>query len=251
MTASDFVPSGREPTDQNAQKRAVAAAALAWALPRLASDVVVGIGTGSTADHFIDLLAPHAARFAGAVASSSRSADRLRAGGVPVFDLDAVGELPFYVDGADEINGGFEMIKGGGGALTREKIVASAARTFVCIVDASKRVERLGKFPLPIEVIPMARSHVMRRLEALARTHGLAAPTMRIRTAADGAPFVTDNGNPIVDVSGWSIADAPALEAAIGAIVGVVESGLFALRPADVLVVPEGGSIDTKERGAT
>jgi ribose 5-phosphate isomerase A len=250
MTPSDIVPTTLPSADQDAQKRAVAAAALAWALPRLAADVVVGIGTGSTADQFIDLLAPHAARFAGAVASSSRSADRLRAGGVQVFDLDTVGELPFYVDGADEINGRFEMIKGGGGALTREKIVASAARTFVCIVDASKQVERLGKFPLPIEVIPMARSHVMRKLETLARARGLAAPTMRIRTGANGAPYVTDNGNPIIDVSGWSIADACELEAAICAIVGVVESGLFALRAADVLVVPEGSAISTKERDA-
>jgi ribose 5-phosphate isomerase A len=243
MNASDSV--------LDAQKRAVAVAALGWAVPRLAPDLVIGIGTGSTADHFIDLLAPHAARFAGAVASSNRSAQRLRAVGVRVFDLEDVGELPFYVDGADEINARFEMIKGGGGALTREKIVASASTTFVCIVDGSKRVERLGKFPLPIEVIPMARSHVMRKIEGLATTHGLTAPTMQDRTAADGSPYVTDNGNRIVDVSGWSVADARTLEAAIGGLVGVVECGLFALRPADVLVVPEGDDVVTLARPAT
>ncbi len=234
--------------DPSEQKRAAAAAALAWAEPRLARDRVVGIGTGSTADHFIDLLAPHRARFSGAVASSRRSAERLAAAGVRVYDLDDVAELPFYVDGADEINGRLEMTKGGGGALTREKIVASAATTFVCIVDASKRVDALGRFPLPVEVIPMARALVERRLSALATAQGLAPPSMRVRTGTDDAPFVTDNGNRILDVSGWTIRDACGLEAAIGAIAGVVECGLFALRGADVLFTAGERGVETTLR---
>jgi ribose 5-phosphate isomerase A len=227
------------------QKRAVAEAALAWVEPQLQRELIIGIGTGSTADHFIDLLGPLHARFAGAVASSGRSAERLQALGIRVFDLDDVGELPFYIDGADEINSKLEMTKGGGGALTREKIVAAASTTFVCIVDASKRVTALGRFPLPIEVIPMARSHVVRSLERLAVELGLGAPTMRVRIGADGQPFITDNGNRIIDVAGWTIADPVALETRIGAIVGVVESGLFALRPADMLMVAEGDEVRT------
>jgi len=227
------------------QKRAVAQTALAWVEPRLQRDLIIGIGTGSTADHFIDLLGPLHTRFAGAVASSGRSAERLRGLGIRVFDLDDVGELPFYVDGADEINSKLEMTKGGGGALTREKIVAAASATFVCIVDASKRVTTLGHFPLPIEVIPMARSHVVRSLEGLATDLGLDAPTMRVRTGADGRPFMTDNGNRIIDVAGWTVTDPAALETRIGAIVGVVESGLFALRPADILMVADGDEVRT------
>jgi ribose 5-phosphate isomerase A len=218
------------------QKRAIAAAALDWAEVRFERDMIIGIGTGSTADHFIDLLATHHERFAGAVASSDRSAQRLERVGVTVFDLDDVGELPFYVDGADEINDRFEMTKGGGGALTREKIVAAASQTFVCIADQSKRVARLGRFPLPIEVIPMARSHVVRAIGKLGDRLSLGPSAVRLRAGPGGVPFVTDNGNRIVDVAGWTIAEPRAIEAEIGAIVGVVESGLFALRPADILV---------------
>jgi ribose 5-phosphate isomerase A len=228
------------------QKKAAAAAAIEWLDSRLHADAVIGIGTGSTADHFIDLLAPHRTRFAGAVASSTRSADRLGRQGIRVFDLNDVVELPIYVDGADEITAALEMIKGGGGALTREKIVASASQTFVCIADASKRVETLGAFPLAVEVIPMARAHVARKLEALGRELGLEGKgwraTIRLRTGADGTTYMTDNGNCILDVVGWTIADARATEARIGAIVGVVESGLFALRGADLLFLagPDG-----------
>jgi ribose 5-phosphate isomerase A len=234
--------------DNTDQKRAAAAAAFAWAEPRLAADLVVGIGTGSTADHFIDLLGPVHGRFAGAVASSSRSAARLADLGVRVYDLDEVGELPFYVDGADEINGALEMTKGGGGALTREKIVAAASASFVCIVDASKRVAVLGRFPLPIEVIPMARSHVVRQLVALARSEPLGTPTITTRTGPDGRPFVTDNGNHILDVAGWSITDPQRLESRIGAIVGVVESGLFAHRRADILFAAGPDRVETHIR---
>jgi ribose 5-phosphate isomerase A len=218
------------------QKRAVAAAALEWAESRLSRDMVIGIGTGSTADHFIDLIAAQRDRFAGVVASSDRSARRLEQAGVRVFDLDDVAELPFYVDGADEINDRFEMTKGGGGALTREKIVAAASRTFVCIADQSKRVAHLGRFPLPIEVIPMARSQVVRAIGGLGDAHSLGKGDIRLRAGPDGAPYVTDNGNWIIDVGGWTIPEPCAVETAIGAIVGVVESGLFALRPADLLV---------------
>ena len=228
--------------DAAEQKRAAAAAAVAWLEPRLRPDQVVGIGTGSTADHFIDLLAPHRARFAGAVASSSRSAERLSRLGVPIFDLNDVDALPVYVDGADEINDRLEMIKGGGGALTREKIVAAAAAVFVCIADASKQVAALGKFPLPVEVIPMARSQVMRAMVALSRQEALGEPTIVVRTNADGSPYVTDNGNCILDVAGWTIDQPRRIEPLLGGIVGIVESGLFALRGADRLLLarPDG-----------
>ena len=228
--------------DSSEQKRAAAAAALAWLEPRFQPDQVLGIGTGSTADHFIDLLAPHRARFAGAVASSGRSAERLSRLGVRVFDLNDIDHLPVYIDGADEINQRLEMIKGGGGALTREKIVAAAAAVFVCIADASKQVAALGQFPLPVEVIPMARAQVCRAIVALSREEGLGEPTISVRTMPDGHPFVTDNGNWIVDVAGLSIEHPRRVEPLIGGIVGVVESGLFALRGADVLLLagPEG-----------
>lgn len=232
-------------------KRAAAAAALEWALPQLRPDLVVGIGTGSTADHFIDLLAAHRGRFAGAVASSDRSAARLAARGMTVYDLETVDELPFYVDGADEVNPRLEMTKGGGGALTREKIVAQASARFVCIVDASKRVAALGAFPLPIEVVPMARRQVVRALDGVARTFGLPPPSPVVRAAADGRPYVTDNGNLIVDVSGWRVADAIGVETAIDAIVGVVECGLFARRPADLLIVADGDRVTTSARPGT
>lgn len=230
------------------QKRAVARAALEWVEPRLHRDLVLGIGTGSTAEHFIDLLEPLKERFAGAVASSARSGDRLTRLGIPVFDLNDCGALPIYVDGADEINGALEMTKGGGGALTREKIVAAAAATFVCIADASKRVDALGTFPLPIEVIPMARALVARALTMLAQDEGLGSPEARVRQGRGGETFVTDNGNLILDVHGWTIRDARLLETRLGSIVGIVESGLFALRPADLLIVASGERVETIER---
>ncbi|EXJ16405.1 ribose-5-phosphate isomerase RpiA [Imhoffiella purpurea] len=186
---------------------------------------VIGVGTGSTVNHFIDALATVKSRIEGAVSSSEASTARLRQHGIEVLDLNATGELSLYVDGADESNGRLELIKGGGGALTREKIVAAASRQFVCIADESKLVDRLGAFPLPVEVIPMARSYVARELVQLGGT-----PVWR-----DG--FVTDNGNLILDVHNLQI-EAPAeLETRINAIAGVVTVGIFALRPADVLIL--------------
>ncbi|QIK36888.1 ribose-5-phosphate isomerase RpiA [Caldichromatium japonicum] len=186
---------------------------------------VIGVGTGSTVNHFIAALARICHRIEGAVSSSEASTERLKQHGIPVLDLNAVGELGLYVDGADEANHQLELIKGGGGALTREKIVAAASRRFVCIADESKLVEVLGRFPLPVEVIPMARSFVARELVRLGGT-----PVWR-----EG--FVTDNGNVILDVQGLSIHDPKALEQQINNIPGVVTVGIFALRPADVLIL--------------
>jgi len=197
---------------------------------------IVGVGTGSTANFFIDGLAGMKDRIAGAVASSEVSARRLAGHGIRLFDMNEVDDIPVYVDGADEIDGGLAMIKGGGGAQTREKIVAAVARKFVCICDASKRVERLGRFPLPVEVIPMARAQVAREL---ARLGG--QPVLR-----EG--FVTDNGNLILDVHGLSITDPVALETTIDGIVGVVTNGLFAKRGADVLLLATPGGVQTFER---
>jgi ribose 5-phosphate isomerase A len=196
---------------------------------------IVGVGTGSTANFFIDGLAGMKDRIVGAVASSEVSARRLAGHGIRLFDMNDVDDIPVYVDGADEIDGGLAMIKGGGGAQTREKIVAAVARKFVCICDASKRVERLGRFPLPVEVIPMARAQVAREL---ARLGG--RPVLR-----EG--FITDNGNLILDVHGLSITDPAALEATIDGIVGVVTNGLFAKRGADVLLLATRG-VQTFER---
>ena len=191
---------------------------------------IVGVGTGSTANFFIDGLAAMKDRIAGAVASSEVSARRLAGHGIRLFDMNDVDDIPVYVDGADEIDGGLAMIKGGGGAQTREKIVAAVARKFVCICDASKKVERLGRFPLPVEVIPMARTQIAREL---ARLGG--RPVLR-----EG--FVTDNGNLILDVHGLSIDNPVALETTLDGIVGVVTNGLFAKRGADVLLLaaPDG-----------
>lgn len=197
---------------------------------------IVGVGTGSTANFFIDGLAAMKDRIAGAVASSEVSARRLAGHGIRLFDMNDVDDIPVYVDGADEIDGGLAMIKGGGGAQTREKIVAAVARKFVCICDASKKVERLGRFPLPVEVIPMARAQVAREL---ARLGG--RPVLR-----EG--FITDNGNLILDVHGLSITDPAALEATIDGIVGVVTNGLFAKRGADVLLLATPGGVQTFER---
>jgi len=215
---------------QDQLKQAVAQAAIDRILPTLTDKSIIGVGTGSTANCFIDLLARHRMAFDGAVASSEASAKRLKTYGIPVYDLNAVSELEFYVDGADEANLNLELIKGGGAALTREKIVAAVAQTFICIADESKKVERLGAFPLPVEVIPMARSHVARQLVELGGD-----PVYR-----EGV--VTDNGNVILDVHNLFIGYAPELEAKINNIVGVVTNGLFALRPADILLLgtPQG-----------
>ena len=190
------------------------------ALKHVVEDAIVGVGSGSTVNFFIDALATIKGRIDGAVAASEASAERLRKHGIRVFDLNSVGALPVYVDGADEITEQLAMIKGGGGALTREKIVAAVAETFVCICDASKFVSVLGKFPLPVEVIPMARSYVGRELLKLG-----AQPVLREN-------FKTDNGNLIIDCHGLTILDPPALEAKINQIAGVVTNGLFAQRPA-------------------
>ena len=197
---------------------------------------IVGVGTGSTANFFIDGLATMKDRIAGAVASSEVSARRLAGHGIRLFDMNDVDDIPVYVDGADEIDGGLAMIKGGGGAQTREKIVAAVARKFVCICDASKKVERLGRFPLPVEVIPMARAQVAREL---ARLGG--RPVLR-----EG--FVTDNGNLILDVHGLSIDNPVALETTLDGIVGVVTNGLFAKRGADVLLLATADGVQTFER---
>ena len=186
---------------------------------------VIGVGTGSTVNHFIDFLATVKGRIDGAVSSSEASTERMKAHGIPVLDLNAAGELALYVDGADESNRHLQLIKGGGGALTREKIVAGASKQFVCIADASKLVDVLGKFPLPVEVIPMARSHVARQLVKLGGT-----PVWR-----EG--FVTDNGNLILDVHHLEIAEPIKLEQEINGIAGVVTVGIFAMRPADVLIL--------------
>ncbi len=197
------------------------------ALKHVVEDAVVGVGSGSTVNLFIDFLSTMKNRIEGAVAASEASAERLKKHGIRVFDLNSVNELPVYVDGADEITAHLQMIKGGGGALTREKIVAAVARKFVCICDASKLVPVLGKFPLPVEVIPMARSYVGRELLKLG-----AHPVLREN-------FKTDNGNLILDCHGLTILDPPKLEAELNNLAGVVTSGIFARRPADVLLLAE------------
>ncbi|NCA72104.1 MAG: ribose-5-phosphate isomerase RpiA [Sphingobacteriia bacterium] len=210
---------------QDAMKKQAAEAALAYV-----EEGIIGVGTGSTVNHFIDALAGIKGRIDGAVSSSVASTERLKAHGIPVYDLNAVGELSLYVDGADESNAQLQLIKGGGGALTREKIVAAASRQFVCIADESKLVRVLGAFPLPVEVIPMARSYVARELVQLGGT-----PVWR-----EG--FVTDNGNLILDVQHLEIMEPAKLEQQINNIAGVVTVGIFALRPADVLILgtPDG-----------
>ncbi|MEP7154214.1 MAG: ribose-5-phosphate isomerase RpiA [Betaproteobacteria bacterium] len=216
--------------DQNALKQAAARAAIAY----VPDDTIIGVGTGSTVNFFIAELAKIAGRIKGAVSSSEASSTLLREAGIDVLELNDAGTLSVYVDGADEINAQMHMIKGGGAALTREKIVAAASDKFVCIADQSKLVDVLGNFPLPVEVIPMARSYVARRLVALG-----GHPEWRVR---DGKSVVTDNGNWILDVRGLHITDPVALETAINQITGVVTNGLFAHRAADValLASPEG-----------
>ncbi|WP_025141155.1 ribose-5-phosphate isomerase RpiA [Achromobacter sp. DH1f] len=210
---------------QQELKQQAADAALELVEQVAGPDVIIGVGTGSTADLFIDGLARFKGRIGGTVASSERSAARLAGHGLKVLDLNDVTSMPLYVDGADEIDANLHMIKGGGGAQTREKIVASVAERFVCIVDESKLVQVLGKFPLPIEVIPMARESVARAMVALG-----GQPRLR-----EG--FVTDNGNIILDVAGLSITDAPGLEARINNLAGVVTVGLFAIAGADVALL--------------
>src|SRR3954452_4865260 len=197
------------------------------ALKHVVEDAVARVGSGSTVFKFIDALATMKGRIEGAVAASEASVERLKKHGIRVLDLNSINELPVYVDGADEVTEHLHMIKGGGGALTREKIVAAVAKKFVCICDASKLVPVLGKFPLPLEVIPMARSHVGR--EMLKRG---AQPVLREN-------YKTDNGNLILDCHGLTLLDPPALEAELNNIAGVVTNGIFARRPADVLLVGE------------
>ena len=227
---------GSKTAAQHASKLAVAKAALEEIRPLLKADTVIGIGTGSTANLFIDALASQAGTFRGAVASSDATADRLRHHGIEVFDLNSVGTLPVYVDGADEIDPRLAMIKGGGAALTREKIVAACAERFICIVDESKNVKQLGRFPLPVEVIPMARSYVARELLKMG-----ADPVYR-----EGV--ITDNGNQIIDLYDFMIEAPREVEQCINQIVGVVTNGLFAARGADVVLLGHSdGRVERRE----
>ncbi len=220
---------------QDELKKATGEAALEYILPQLDDHMIIGIGTGSTAAFFIDALAAHKTRFDGCVSSSEASTERLKSHGIPVYDLNSVQDIRFYIDGADEANDHLHLIKGGGAALTREKIIAAVAREFICIADKSKMVSVLGEFPLPVEVIPMARSHVARELVKLGGD-----PAYR-----EGV--VTDNGNVILDVWNLKIINPVELEGLINQITGVVTNGLFAQRPADVLLLgtPEGVSTIT------
>lgn len=213
--------------DQDAKKREAAEAAVAY----VQQDDIVGVGTGSTVNYFIDALAPIKNSIRGAVSSSEASTERLKALGIEVYDLNSVGEFDIYVDGADEITVHKHMVKGGGAALTREKIVAAVAKKFVCIIDDSKQVDVLGKFPLPVEVIPMARSYVAREIVKLGGD-----PEYR-------QGVITDNGNVILDVHNLSIIDPPELEIALNNIVGVVTNGLFAKRGADIVLTGTGQGV--------
>jgi len=217
--------------NQDEMKKAVAKAALDY----VQADSIIGVGTGSTANFFIDELATIKHKIEGAVASSEATAERLRSHGIEVYDLNMVNEMSVYIDGADETNKHMHLIKGGGGALTREKIVAAVADKFVCIIDESKQVNILGKFPLPVEVIPMARSYVAREIVKLG-----GEPVLR-----EG--FTTDNGNIILDVHGMEIMEPVKLENQLNSIVGVVTNGLFAARPADVLLIGTPDGVKTEE----
>lgn len=221
---------------QDELKQAVARAARDYVADRLPPGAILGVGTGSTANFFIDEIAALKGRLGGTVASSEATAKRLAGHGIPVLDLNDVDAMGIYVDGADEVDHGLAMVKGGGGALTREKIVAAVADTFVCICDASKRVAVMGRFPLPVEVIPMARAYVARELQKLG-----GVPKTR-----EG--FITDNGNLILDVHGLSITDPAGLEREINQIVGVVTNGLFARRGADVLLLASPDGVQTFRR---
>ena len=199
-------------------------------------DAIVGVGSGSTVFKFIDALASMKNRIDGAVAASEASAERLKKRGIRVVDLNSVNELPVYIDGADEVTEHLHMIKGGGGALTREKITGAVARKFVCICDSSKLVPVLGKFPVPIEVIPMARSYVAREIVKMG-----GHPQLR-------QGFTTDNGNVILDCHGMTLLDPPKTESELNQIAGVVANGIFARRPADVLLLGEASGVLTKKR---
>ncbi|MFI3218135.1 MAG: ribose-5-phosphate isomerase RpiA [Methylococcales bacterium] len=203
------------------------------AIPYVRDFAIIGVGTGSTVNHFIDYLADFKADIEGTVSSSQASTERLKKLGIPVFDLNAVGTLDVYVDGADEISPHKHLIKGGGGALTREKIIAAASKKFICIADGSKQVDVLGAFPLPVEVIPMARSYVARELVKLG-----GQPVWREN-------YITDNHNEILDVHNLNILNPIELEQIINNIVGVVTVGIFAMRPADVVLVSVGNDIIT------
>ncbi len=218
---------------QDEMKKAVGQAAVDYIKPRLDKDSIVGVGTGSTANCFIDALAEIKHMFDGAVASSEATAERLKAHGIEVYDMNSVADMDVYVDGADEFDGGLNLVKGGGGALTREKIVAAVAKEFVCIVDSTKRVDVLGEFPLPVEVIPMARSQVARELVKLD-----CMPVWREN-------FITDNGNVILDVHDLEITDPKGLEEHLNNIVGVVTNGLFAQRGADVVLMGTEEGVET------
>jgi ribose 5-phosphate isomerase A len=218
--------------NQDALKELVARAALKY----VEEDAIVGVGSGSTVFKFIDALASMKNRIDGAVAASEASAERLKKHGIKVFDLNSVDELPVYIDGADEVTEHLYMIKGGGGALTREKITAAVAKKFVCICDMSKLVPVLGKFPLPVEVIPMARSYVARELLKMG-----GQPRLR-----EG--FTTDNGNLVLDCHGLTLLDPPRIESELNQIAGLVSNGIFARRPADVLLLGDAAGVLTKKR---
>ncbi len=222
--------------DQDSQKRMVAGYAADYIDRFLLPDSIIGVGTGSTANHFIEALANMRHKFDGAIASSDATEARLKTHGIKIYDLNAVRGLTFYIDGADESNARLELVKGGGGALTREKIVASVAETFICIVDETKLVSRLGAYPLPVEVIPMASSAVARALVGLG-----GRPVLR-----EG--FLTDNGNIILDVFDLIIDTPMVLEKSINNIPGVVTNGLFALRGADLLLVATAAGTVTEQR---
>ncbi len=215
--------------NQDAKKKQVAEAALKY----VEDDSIIGVGTGSTANYFIDALATIKDCINGAVASSEATAERLKKHGIQIMDLNSAGQLSVYVDGADESNKFLHLIKGGGGALTREKIVAAASEKFICVIDDTKLVSTLGSFPLPIEVLPMARSYVARELVKMG-----GQPELRIG-------FTTDNGNLILDVHNLEILDAVEVETAINQITGVVANGLFARRPADVLLIGRDSGVET------
>ena len=214
--------------NQNDQKQAAAEAALDF----IETGEILGVGTGSTTNFFIDALAKVKGKIDGVVSSSEASSERLRAIGLPVLDLNRTGDLSLYVDGADEATKHLHLIKGGGGALTREKIVASASRRFVCITDQSKLSNHLGSFPLPVEVIPMAQSLVARKIIAMG-----GQPELR-------AGFTTDNGNLILDVKNLDLTDPSSMEAKLNLLAGVVDNGLFAVRRADVLLVGTSHGVD-------
>jgi ribose 5-phosphate isomerase A len=219
---------------QDQLKQQVAEAAVEYIREFFSADAIIGVGTGSTADMFIDALAQYKDQFKGAVASSERTAERLQSHGIQVFDLNEVDSMPVYVDGADEVNPNLQMIKGGGGALTREKIVASVAERFVCIVDDSKWVECLGAFKIPLEVIQISVNAVSNQLKALGATEVTAR-----------ADFITDNGHPILDAAGFQLEDATALEQRINQIPGVVTCGLFAIEPASVVLMASQEGVKT------